>query len=120
MTAIPIPVLAISAAVFIFLLFIMLALSVKKRQTRKINAEMSSWINKKKDDLLMSWGPPTSVFPMDNGQEIWSYNKIRQASEYIIRNSPDNTHVAEHDTLIKRQFFINEYGIIFNTRWENF
>jgi hypothetical protein len=60
------------------LLLISLVFWFHKKKTTNIEEDMKSWLKRSKDDLLMAWGPPTSVFPMDNGKEIWSYNKIKQ------------------------------------------
>ena len=70
----------------------------------------------------MSWGPPTSVFPMDNGKEIWTYSKVKQKSEYIPGKNSDGRmqNQMPEQYIVKRDFFINELGIIFHFRWENF
>ena len=93
-----------------------------KKQANKIEEEMLSWLRRSKNELLMAWGPPTSVFPMDGGKEIWSYNKTRQRSDSR-QYSERGTHMqvqAPEQITIKREFYIDEYGIIFHFRWENF
>jgi hypothetical protein len=82
---------------------------------------MKSWLKRSKDDLLMAWGPPTSVFPMDNGKEIWSYNKTKQRTD-VVRGTEYGTHMQTQPPeqyIVKRDFFIDEFGIIFHFRWEN-
>jgi hypothetical protein len=104
------------------LLLIRFLFWLHKKQANKIEEEMKSWLKRNKDELLMAWGPPTSVFPMDNGKEIWSYNKIKQRTD-TQRYSEYGTHMqaqAPVQFIIKREFYIDEYGIIFHFRWENF
>jgi hypothetical protein len=119
---IPTPALLAVVIGISVLLLIRLLFWLHKKQVKKVEEDMQSWLKRSKDELLMSWGPPTSVFPMDNGKEIWSYNKIKQRT--------DSTHKSEYGThmqqaqvteqyIVKRDFFIDENGIIFHFRWEN-
>jgi hypothetical protein len=112
-------VLVIAGSIFLIIRFFFW---LHKKQSNKIEGEMLSWLRRSKNELLMEWGPPTSVFPMDEGKEIWSYNKIRQRTD-VQHYSERGTHMQTQppeQIIIKREFFIDEYGIIFHFRWENF
>jgi hypothetical protein len=121
MDNIPTPVLLGVVIGIAVLLLIRLVFWLHKRQVKKVDEDMQSWLRRSKDDLLMSWGPPTSVFPMDGGKEIWSYNKIKQRFDSV-RNTEYGTHMqvqVPEQYIVKRDFFIDEHGIIFHFRWEN-
>ncbi|MDR1839131.1 MAG: hypothetical protein LBQ93_06060 [Treponema sp.] len=102
---------------FIFLLF-----RIRKYLSEKEEEKMKSWLNRNKSELLTSWGAPTLVFPIENGKELWSYQRIRQTSGYTHNvSSPHSLTRIEvpQQYIIKRDFFIDENGIIYNYRWEN-
>jgi len=99
--------------------FILLIVFIRKIKINKIYKIMDSWLNHDKNELLTSWGPPASVFPIDNGGEIWSYHWIRQTSGYAHEYSDGHIHIdPPQQYTIERQFFINKNGIIYNYRWE--
>jgi len=100
--------------------FIILIKILRDYKRKKINEKMSAWLNHNKNELLNSWGPPSSVFKNDDGSEIWSYNKIGQTPGYAYRVSKDFVNIEPgQQYTITRQFYINKNGIIYNFRWEN-
>ena len=81
---------------------------------------MNSWLNHHKEELLSLLGPPESVFPIDNGREIWDYYRVGQTLGFIHKISDESILIdAPRKYKIKRQFFIDEHGIIYQYRWEN-
>ena len=108
-------------AVFVFIL-IRLGLKLQKKQTQKVEEEMKSFLNCTKDQLLEKKGVPTSVFKIDEEKELWSYIKIKQTQNAYIQTK-DGRFMNDHLPVqreVKREFFIDKNGIIYNYRWENF
>ena len=100
---------------------IVLFMRLRENKIITINDQMSQWHNRHKNELLTSWGPPTTVFPMENGCEIWSYNEKRRTPGYAHEYSNGHVYIDPPEEYTKkRQFYINEEGIIYNTRWEHF
>jgi len=99
--------------------FILLIVGIRKARINKINETMNSWLNHNKNELLRSWGPPTTVFPIDNGGGIWSYHWIGQTSGSAHKHSDGYVHIdPPQQYTIKRQFYINSNGLIYSYRWE--
>ena len=110
--------LGMAALVFIF---IRLGLMLQKKQTLKIEEEMQSFLNRTKHELLEKKGVPASVFKIDGEKELWSYIKIKQTPQAYnqTRNGRNIPGQMPAQREIKREFFIDENGIIYNYRWEN-
>jgi hypothetical protein len=110
-------ILAISIVGVLFFLRSLLYKFMMGKEEKK----MQLWLGRNKNDLLTSWGAPTSAFPIENGKQLWSYQSIGQTSGYAHKVSDTHTHIeAPRQYTIKREFFIDENGKIYNYRLENF
>lgn len=69
-------------------------IAIAEKQTANL---MQSWVGASKDQLLSSWGPPSSTF-VNGDTEVWTYT------------NPQGTWV--------RQFYFNKKGIIYSWRWQ--
>ena len=84
-----------------------------------IDATMQSWVQHSSDDLLQSWGPPSSVFSDQHGGEVWTYAYSRQTAGTIYENRNGGIYyTAPRQYTSVRQFYIDSSGIIYAYRWQ--
>ena len=106
---------------FVITGFVLFIVFLRKIMRDKVEKKMRAMVDCHKNELLEEWGPPTSVFPFDNGKEIWSYNRIKQTNSGQAQMSSDSSAVdPPQNYTVKREFFIDKNGIVYKYRWENF
>jgi hypothetical protein len=69
-----------------------------------VDSVMKTWIGHTKQELLLSWALPTSVFSDGQNGEMWSYRSYREQNGYRYA--------------VIRQFYINSDGVIYAYSWQ--
>jgi hypothetical protein len=114
-----ITILGVSSLVLGIGVLVFLVRKFRKRAIDNLNKTMQSWIGHNKSELLTSWGTPTTVFPNGDGKEIFVYQWTGQTSGYVHKTSNMSAYIeAPRQYTIKREFFIDENGTIYNCRWQ--
>ncbi len=83
-----------------------------KKKTKKL---MDSWLNSTKQQLILSWGPPSSTTSDGGDGEILIYSRrvYVPAQQYGQYRSPGV------DYYNYKMFYVNSQGTIFSWRTEN-
>ncbi len=95
----------------------------------KMNEVMSSWMGHNVNDLIASWGPPSTVLSDGNGGQILAYDQSRQfvtqgssstTVNYIGNMAFANTTSSPGSVInIRRSriFWVDSNGLIYRWSW---
>ena len=90
----------------------------------KITEKMQSWLGHTESELVSSWGPPTSVYKMDDGSKILTYSYQRNGYQIEGQAWTDREGVTHYTApavagayAATRSFTINSDHIIISGQW---
>jgi len=100
------------------LLLLTIAAIVGCTTARKSEFEnsLNSWVGKPKDSLVESWGPPHSVYQMNSGDEMLTYQESRSLT--IVQPMPGTRgfYAAPVNRSCQTTFIVSREGVI--DRWQ--
>jgi hypothetical protein len=86
---------------------------------------MNSWVGHPESELINSWGPPSTVYKMDDGSKVLTYNYKRdgyQEEGTAYKDQWGVVHYTDPQTTggytATRSFTVNPKGIIVSWRWQ--
>jgi hypothetical protein len=81
--------------------------------TANYEKKLQTWMGSDVNALIASWGPPDQVFPMSNGNKIYSYAKNGGATSQLIYGTVYTTSYW-----CKTNFTTDPSDKIINWAWE--
>ncbi len=93
----------------------------------KISESMKSWVGHPESELVQSWGPPTSVYKMDDGSKVLTYSYRRSGYQTEGEAYTDQYGVTHYTApqvtggyTATRNFTINSNGFVTSWRWNGY
>jgi hypothetical protein len=79
---------------------------------------LNSWSGGDINNLIASWGPPSSTFDMPNGNKIYTWTRVGNSVGYATYNPYTNSSTAYAGTYWCKTSFGTSNGTIINWHWE--
>jgi hypothetical protein len=74
--------------------------------TEKYDAKVKTWVGSDINELIASWGPPSSGFDMPNGNKMYTYVKSMGSSTYVDNDALIGTTARTNSLYCKTTFTV--------------
>ncbi|MDP4198576.1 MAG: hypothetical protein Q8922_00430 [Bacteroidota bacterium] len=97
---------------------LLLAMALSGCMADRISEKMKSWVGRSEADLVQAWGPPTSVYKLDDGSKVLTY--AYENDDASSRVDAFGVRRYSEATQRTRSFTIGPNGIVVRWRWQGY